>query len=65
MRSIANKAAGDEVIYLDGVKNWSTPAGWTLIVPDQDEPITRAVFAAESDDPSGIRASGRQKRLTN
>lgn len=52
MRSFLERARGDEVILIDGVKVIDA-SGWTLVVPDTEEPYTH-VFAEADDEESSI-----------
>ncbi len=47
MRSVLERARSDEVILLDGVKALDT-SGWTLVVPDPEEPVTHVFAEADS-----------------
>jgi mannose-1-phosphate guanylyltransferase/phosphomannomutase len=50
MRSVLERARGDDVVLIDGVKIIDA-AGWTLIVPDPEEAVTHVY--AESEDSGG------------
>ncbi len=50
MRGVLERARGDEVVLIDGVKTIDA-TGWTLVVPDPEEAITHVY--AESDDAGG------------
>jgi mannose-1-phosphate guanylyltransferase / phosphomannomutase len=50
MRGVLERARGDEVVLIDGVKTIDA-SGWTLFVPDPEEPITHVY--AESDEVGG------------
>jgi mannose-1-phosphate guanylyltransferase/phosphomannomutase len=50
MRGVLERARGDEVVLIDGVKTIDA-TGWTLVVPDPEEAVTHVY--AESDDAGG------------
>jgi mannose-1-phosphate guanylyltransferase / phosphomannomutase len=52
MRAFMEGARGDEVILIDGVKVIDA-AGWTLVVPDTEEPYTH-VYAEADDEVSAL-----------
>lgn len=56
MRGIADRARGDELVLIDGVKSIDAE-GWTLVVPDQDEPITHVFAEADTMALSSERAA--------
>ena len=60
MRGVLERARGDEVVLLDGVKTIDA-RGWTLVVPDPEEPLTHVY--AESDEPGG--SFERARRAAN
>jgi mannose-1-phosphate guanylyltransferase / phosphomannomutase len=55
MRGLIERARGDEVVLLDGVKTVDA-SGWTLVVPDPEEPVTLVYAEADSDDAARERA---------
>ncbi|HVB06202.1 MAG TPA: sugar phosphate nucleotidyltransferase [Acidimicrobiales bacterium] len=56
MRGLLEHARGDQVVLIDGVKSVD-PDGWTLVVPDAEDPVTHVY--AEADDPAA--SSGRAR----
>jgi mannose-1-phosphate guanylyltransferase/phosphomannomutase len=50
MRGVLERARGDEVVLIDGVKTIDA-SGWTLFVPDPEDAITHVY--AESDEVGG------------
>ena len=52
MRWFIERARGEDVILIDGVKLIDA-SGWTLIVPDTEEPLTH-VFAEADDEAASI-----------
>ncbi len=54
MRGLIEGARGDEVVLIDGVKVVD-PGGWTLVVPDAEEPVTHVY--AEADDAAAVAAA--------
>jgi len=54
MRTTVERAQGHDVVLVDGVK-LIEPDGWTLVVPDPEEPITHVWAEA----PSGAEARAR------
>jgi mannose-1-phosphate guanylyltransferase/phosphomannomutase len=56
MRSVLERARSDELILLDGVKTVD-PHGWTLIVPDPEEPVTHVFAEADTERASAERAA--------
>ncbi|HWD23856.1 MAG TPA: hypothetical protein VG368_00165, partial [Acidimicrobiales bacterium] len=50
MRGVLERARGDEVVLIDGVKTIDA-TGWTLVVPDPEEAVTHVY--AESEDIGG------------
>lgn len=62
MRGIADRARGDELVLIDGVKSIDAE-GWTLVVPDQDEPITHVFAEADTMARSQKRAAIAVKEI--
>jgi mannose-1-phosphate guanylyltransferase/phosphomannomutase len=52
MRAFMERARSDEVVLIDGVKVIDA-SGWTLVVPDTEEPITH-IFAEADDEVSSV-----------
>jgi len=48
-------ARGDEVVLIDGVKAIDA-AGWTLVVPDAEEPVTHVYAEGDSHEAAVERA---------
>jgi len=57
MRGMIERARGDEVVLIDGVKSVDA-SGWTLVVPDSEEPLTHVY--AEADTAGGAAQRARQ-----
>ena len=55
MRSVLERARSDELVLLDGVKTIDA-RGWTLVVPDPEEPVTHVFAEADTDRASSARA---------
>ena len=55
MRSVLERARSDELILLDGVKSVDA-TGWTLVVPDPEEPLTHVFAEGDSESASSERA---------
>jgi mannose-1-phosphate guanylyltransferase/phosphomannomutase len=55
MRSVLERARSDELILLDGVKTLDA-TGWTLVVPDPEEPVTHVFAEGDSESASHERA---------
>jgi mannose-1-phosphate guanylyltransferase/phosphomannomutase len=53
MRTLVERSAEREVDLVDGVKTWDAD-GWTLVVPDPEEPVTHVW--AEGPSPAAARA---------
>ena len=60
MRGMLERARGDEVVLLDGVKTVDA-SGWTLVVPDPEEPLT--LVYAEGDSQRGGRTRAGPQRV--
>lgn len=48
MRTAMEQAKGRDVVLVDGVKVLH-PDGWTLVLPDPEEPLTHVWAEADSD----------------
>ncbi|HLI14857.1 MAG TPA: sugar phosphate nucleotidyltransferase [Acidimicrobiales bacterium] len=55
MRAVLEQARGDDVVLVDGVKVIDA-AGWTLVVPDPEEPLTHVFAEGDSADAARARA---------
>ncbi|MCU1491574.1 MAG: Nucleoside-diphosphate-sugar pyrophosphorylase family protein, partial [Acidimicrobiaceae bacterium] len=55
MRSVLERARSDELVLLDGVKTIDA-TGWTLVVPDPEEPLTHVFAEGDTARASAERA---------
>ena len=62
MRTTVERAQGRDVILVDGVK-LPEPDGWTLVVPDPEEPVTHVWAEAPSEAEARARAQEHAIRI--
>jgi mannose-1-phosphate guanylyltransferase/phosphomannomutase len=62
MRTTVERAQGHDVVLVDGVK-LIEPDGWTLVVPDPEEPITHVWAEAPSEAEARARAQEHAIRI--
>ena len=62
MRTTVERAQGRDVILVDGVK-LPEPDGWTLVVPDPEEPVTHVWAEAPSEAEARARAQEQAIRI--
>jgi mannose-1-phosphate guanylyltransferase/phosphomannomutase len=56
MRTVVERAKGDDVILVDGVKTVDS-SGWTLVLPDPEAPVTHVYAEGDTPDTSEVRAA--------
>ena len=56
MRTVMERARGDETVLVDGVKTVDE-RGWTLVLPDSEDPVTHVYAEGDSPDASEVRAA--------
>jgi mannose-1-phosphate guanylyltransferase/phosphomannomutase len=56
MRTVLERAKGDEVVLVDGVKVVDD-RGWTLVLPDPEQALTHVYAEADTVDASEVRAA--------
>ncbi len=62
MRTTVERAQGRDVILVDGVK-LPEADGWTLVVPDPEEPVTHVWAEAPSEAEAPARAEEQAIRI--
>jgi mannose-1-phosphate guanylyltransferase/phosphomannomutase len=62
MRSLVERLAGRDLVLVDGVKVLDAE-GWTLVVPDPEEPITHVWVEAASEEAARARVEEQAARV--
>jgi mannose-1-phosphate guanylyltransferase/phosphomannomutase len=62
MRSLVERLAGRELVLVDGVKVLDAE-GWTLVVPDPEEPVTHVWVEAASEEAARARVEEQAARV--
>jgi mannose-1-phosphate guanylyltransferase/phosphomannomutase len=63
MRNMLEQATGGEVVLIDGVKTIEA-GGWTLVVPDPEEPVTHVYAEGDDATSSAARAATAAAAIT-